>query len=229
VTKPAVETAASGERDFASPSVDSESSPPVAAPIDPELLLDNRTPAAGLVDLRETLKPFSPRFEIHYAAESNFTGAPLPGYERAGAWLRAGAAGALTEAAAALHDSGYGLVIFDAYRPRRASVAMAAWARANGHADWLDGWIAARSQHNRGVAIDLGLYDLATGSSVDLGTEFDAFVAASHHSAVHAEEVASRRSALRSAMEGAGFNAYWREWWHYSVEDPDARSLDVAY
>ena len=42
--------------------------------------------------------------------------------------------------------SGYGLRIFDAYRPARATRAMVRWAETTGHESVLsDGWVARRS------------------------------------------------------------------------------------
>ena len=97
------------------------------------------------------------RLAIGYAGADNFTGAALPGYGAPAAWLHPSAADGLAQAALELAEAGLAIVVFDAYRPRRASVAMVEWARASDRTDLLrDGFVAARSQHNRGLAISDG-------------------------------------------------------------------------
>jgi zinc D-Ala-D-Ala dipeptidase len=183
-------------------------------------------PPLGFVDLRHALAGAC--FHIGYATADNFTGAPLPGYGAAGAWLREAPADALARAAAALADQQLRLVVFDAYRPRRASVAMVAWARANGRTDLLrDGWVAARSGHNRGLAIDVGLCD-AEGKLLEMGSAWDHFGPESHANAATGV-AATRRAALRGAMVAAGFSPYALEWWHFSFTASGAAELDVPY
>jgi D-alanyl-D-alanine dipeptidase len=185
-----------------------------------------RVPPQGLVDV----VAFVPhvRLAIGYATADNFTGAPLPGYDVAAAWLHPAATDGLAKAAMDLADDGLALVVFDAYRPRRASEAMVAWARANDREDLLrDGWVAARSQHNRGLALDVGLADLATGEPLDMGTAWDAFTP---KSAAHAlrGDAGDRRRRLRDALTRHGFAPYEREWWHFAWK-ASAPELDVPY
>src|SRR3954451_19813331 len=77
---------------------------------------------AGLTPLEDV------RLDIRYATKNNFTGAVLPGYCKPMALLRKPAAAALQRAASKLNRDGYGLVVFDAYRPARATRAMVRWA-----------------------------------------------------------------------------------------------------
>src|SRR5665647_1254490 len=99
--------------------------------------------------------------EMRYATKNNFTGAVLPGYEANRAYLRDEAAAALALVNADLHMQGLGLKIFDAYRPVRASEAMVTWTQTAHRPDLLrDGYIAARSRHNLGVAVDLTIIDV---------------------------------------------------------------------
>jgi D-alanyl-D-alanine dipeptidase len=108
--------------------------------------------------------------DLRYATPNNFTGAPLPGYEGNRAFLRAEAAAALAVVQEDLRMQGMGLKIFDAYRPVRASEAMVAWTQKTNRADLLrDGYIASRSRHNLGVAIDLTLVNLATKGEITMG------------------------------------------------------------
>ncbi len=186
-------------------------------------------PPPGFVDLRLAIRDV--RVVAGYHRADNFSGAPLPGYEAAGAWLRADAAAALAEAADELARAGFGLVVYDAYRPRRASRAMVAWARAQGHEDLLEqGWIAARSAHNEGRAIDVGLFARGDGQIVDMGSAWDHFGPSSFLRAVEGSAL-ERRLLLRDAMVRAGFVPYAREWWHFTWPDSavPSSSLDRPY
>jgi D-alanyl-D-alanine dipeptidase len=105
--------------------------------------------------------------DLRYATAENFTGAPLPGYEAQRALLLPEVATALRRVQARLGREGVGLRIFDAYRPVRATRAMADWAERSGRRELLEsGFIGRRSQHNLGVAVDVTLVDLATGTEV---------------------------------------------------------------
>lgn len=162
-----------------------------------------------------TMEP-SIRVEMRYATAENFTGAPLPGYLANRAFLRREATVALVAVQRKLRAHGVGLLVYDAYRPARATDAMVEWTRRAGRNDLLrDGYIAGRSRHNLGLAIDLTLYDLVTGVPLDMGTPFDTFSAAAH-TANATGLPAVNRARLKSAMESAGFRNYAREWWHYS-------------
>lgn len=183
-------------------------------------------PPAGLADLAEIP---GIRLSIGYATSANFTGAPLPGYEAPGAWLLADAAAALARVNERLASDGLGLLVYDAYRPERASAAMVAWAERTGHADLLrDGYIAARSQHNHGRALDLTLCDLKTGAPLDMGGAWDTFSEVSH-TANATGEAAANRAKLVAAMRAGGFANYSREWWHFTWTASDGPSLDVPY
>ncbi|MEO8193559.1 MAG: M15 family metallopeptidase [Gemmatimonadales bacterium] len=160
--------------------------------------------------------------ELRYATPNNFTRAPLPGYEGNRAYLRAEAAAALAVVNEDLRAQGYGLKIYDAYRPVRATDAMVAWTQKASRPDLLrDGYIASRSRHNLGEAVDLTLIVLATKQEVTMGTPFDYFGAAAHTK--NARGVLARnRQLLKTVMERQGFVNYEKEWWHYSysVQNP---------
>ena len=159
--------------------------------------------------------------ELRYATSNNFTGAPLPGYLGNRAFLRREAAVALAQVQGDLRDQGLGLKIFDSYRPVRATLAMVDWTQRVSREDLLrDGYIASRSRHNLGLAIDLTLIDRATGRELEMGTPFDTFSAAAH--TANATGVAAQnRQRLKAAMEGRGFLNYDQEWWHFSYDVPN--------
>jgi D-alanyl-D-alanine dipeptidase len=158
--------------------------------------------------------------EMRYATRNNFTGAPLPGYLANRAFLRREAAQALVRVQRRLRPEGLGLKIFDAYRPVRATLAMVEWTGKVNRPDLLaDGYIASRSRHNLGLAIDLTLVDLGSGGELEMGTPFDTFSAAAH-TANASGEAAVNRQKLKRAMEAEGFVNYDQEWWHFSFDLP---------
>jgi zinc D-Ala-D-Ala dipeptidase len=164
--------------------------------------------------------------EMRYATSNNFTGAPLPGYLANRAFLRREAAAALARVEKNLRPQLLGLKVFDAYRPVRATLAMVDWTERVHRTDLLkDGYIASRSRHNLGLAIDLTLIDLATGQELEMGTPFDSFSAAAH-TANATGVAATNRQRLKTAMEKEGFTNYDQEWWHFSYEAPNPLRFD---
>jgi D-alanyl-D-alanine dipeptidase len=188
-------------------------------------VLPDAVAESALVDVR-TLDP-TIMVELRYATPNNFTGAVLPGYGAQRALLRRDAAEALARVEARLRTGGLGLRVWDAYRPVRATQAMVAWAEQVGRTDLLDQeYIARRSRHNLGVAVDLTLVDLVTGTELDLGTPFDTFTEAAH-TANASGRVLRYRQILVKAMESEGFRNYENEWWHFSYPVPGARPFDL--
>lgn len=186
-----------------------------------------RSPPPGLCCLRSALA--HARFSIAYAGSDNFMGQPIDGYGAPGAWLREPAAQALLGAEAALADLGLFMVIFDAYRPVRATEHMWRWAGECGRRDlFRDGWIARPSRHNSGVAVDLSLCRMETGAALDMGSPFDAFVPESHVRGVTGRAL-ENRLVLRRVMLEAGFRPLEAEWWHFDLSLDDASRLDVPY
>ena len=186
----------------------------------PAATAPDRVAESLLVDVRTLDSTIS--VEARYATANNFTGAVLPGYEANRALLRREAAAALARVQARLRREGVGLRVYDGYRPVRATLAMVSWAERSGNGWVLDqGYVARRSRHNQGVAVDLTLIDLATGVPLEMGTPFDSF-AASAHTANATGLARDNRQRLEHAMEAEGFTNYDQEWWHYiyPVQDP---------
>jgi D-alanyl-D-alanine dipeptidase len=164
--------------------------------------------------------------ELRYATANNFTGAKLPGYEGNRAYLRGEAAAALALANADLRLEGYGVKIWDAYRPVRATEAMVQWAQRTGRTDLLrDGYIAARSRHNLGAAVDLTLVNAKTGQEIPMGTPFDMFSRAAWTKNASGV-IAKNRQKLKTVMERQGFVNYPNEWWHFSYDVPSPVRFD---
>lgn len=167
------------------------------------------------------------RVDMRYRDSGNFTGAPLPGYEANRAFLHRDAAAALARVQASLREQGLSLLVFDAYRPVQATMAMVAWAEQSGqNALITDGYIADRSRHNLGVAVDCTLVDLATGETLDMGTPYDTFNEAANTANARGV-IAERRLRFVTAMAREGFVNYDREWWHYSYAASPLLRFDV--
>jgi zinc D-Ala-D-Ala dipeptidase len=202
------------------------SPPPAAPPVNtPELAIVSDAAADTLLRDVRTLAP-EIVVELRYATSHNFTGAPIPGYEGNRAYLRREAAPALARVEEALKSRGLGLKVYDAYRPVRATLAMVEWTKRVNREDLLrDGYIASRSRHNLGLAIDLTLIRLADSSELAMGTPFDTFSEAAH-TANATGEARANRQILKSAMEREGFLNYDQEWWHFSYSVPDPVRFD---
>jgi zinc D-Ala-D-Ala dipeptidase len=166
--------------------------------------------------------------DMRYATANNFTGAVLPGYEGNRAFLRREAARALARVQQRATREGYSLQVYDAYRPVRATLAMVDWTGRVGRQDLLrDGYIASRSRHNLGLAVDLTLIERSSGRELAMGTLFDTFSAAAH--TVNASgDIARNRRLLKRLMEAEGFVNYEKEWWHFSFDVPNPVRFDMV-
>ncbi|ADB32678.1 D-Ala-D-Ala dipeptidase [Kribbella flavida DSM 17836] len=174
------------------------------------------------------------RWDAKYATWDNFTGKPVDGY----LVNRIVGTNALCEALDTARDKaqslGFGLLLWDGYRPQRAVNCFLRWSRQpeDGrtklrHYPNIDrtemfakGYVSVRSGHSRGSSVDLTLYHLNTGELAAMGGDHDLMDPISHHGApgLTAAEAQNRES-LRSVMESCGFAAYAAEWWHYTLRD----------
>ncbi len=149
-----------------------------------------------------------------------------PATRRQRALLRREAAAALGRVQARLSSQGLGLRVFDAYRPVRATLAMVNWAERTGHQALLEsGYIAERSRHNLGVAVDVTLVDLGTSIEVPMGTTFDNFSISAQMANAEGEALRNRQI-LAQAMASEGFSPYGQAWWHFNYPLEGAVPLD---
>ncbi len=174
------------------------------------------------------------RWDAKYATWDNFTGKPVDGY-LANRVVGTRALGtALQRAQEKAASRGFGLLLWDGYRPQRAVDCFVRWSRRpeDGrtkprHYPKIDraemfekGYVAAKSGHSRGSTVDLTLYHLDTGELAAMGGGHDLMDAISHHGAHGITEAEARnRQVLCSLMESCGFRRYDREWWHYTLTD----------
>jgi D-alanyl-D-alanine dipeptidase len=181
--------------------------------------------APDLVEL-VTLDP-SIHLDVRYATSNNFVGRPL--YRQARAFLQRPAADALVRAHQALRTKGFGLVVFDGYRPW--SVTRLFWEVTPEDKHEFVADPRKGSRHNRGCAVDLSLYDLATGREVEMPSGYDEMTPRAYPDYEGGSaEARARREVLRAAMEAEGFTVYSSEWWHYDYKDwPRYPVLDVPF
>ena len=196
--------------------------PPAGPPIEPGPFR-----AADLVEIVK-LDP-TIRLDVRYATTNNFTGRPV--YGEARAFLQRPAAEALVKVNRALAEKGYGLLVFDGYRPW--SVTKLFWDITP--QDKRDRGFVANpakgSKHNRGAAVDLSMYELATGREVAMPSPYDEFSdrAAPDYAGGTPEE-RERRDLLRAAMEKERFAVDPAEWWHFNYEGWESYPiLDIPF
>lgn len=173
------------------------------------------------------------RWDAKYATWDNFTGKPVDGYQVNRIVGTRALCAALDRARAKAASLGFGLLLWDGYRPQRAVDCFLRWSkqpedgrtklRHYPNIDRLDmfdqGYVAARSGHSRGGTVDLTLYDAVTGELALMGGDHDLMDPVSHHSAAGITRTeAENRQRLRSIMEGCGFDSYACEWWHYTLK-----------
>ena len=174
------------------------------------------------------------KYDVRYAGTNNFVGRPVEGYHvkrLVGTHQMVSALGCVEQSLEAL---GWGLKVFDTYRPQRAVSDFAQWALIphdtltksifypDQHKEELFdlGYIARRSGHSRGSTVDLTMYSLSDGSDIDMGGPYDFFGKISHldYEDLSVEQIRNR-TILRIQMETCGFRPYIKEWWHYTLRD----------
>jgi D-alanyl-D-alanine dipeptidase len=155
------------------------------------------------------------KLEIRYATSRNFLGVPV--YLEPRAFLERPAAAALVRASSRLHSLGYGLLVFDAYRPWYVTKMF--W---DGTPDDKKIFVAnpkAGSRHNRGCAVDLTLYDLKTGREVPMVSVYDEMSERAYPTYPGGTSLERwHRDLLRHAMEAEGFRVHHVEWWHFDYQ-----------
>jgi len=118
----------------------------------------------------------------------------------------------------ALAADGYGLMVFDGYRPW--AVTKLFWDLTPADKKVYVADPAKGSRHNRGCAVDLTLYDLGTGREVPMPSAYDESTERAHATyAGGTDDERRARDLLNEAMSREGFFVYPYEWWHYDWKD----------
>jgi len=165
--------------------------------------------------------------DIRYATSNNLTGRPV--YKEARAFLQRPAAEALVKINTELKSLGYGLLVFDGYRPW--SVTKLFWDLTSEENKKFVADPKKGSRHNRGCAADLSLYDLATGKEIEMTGVYDEMSERSYPNYTGGtEEQRKMRDLLRSKMEAQGFTVFDYEWWHFDYKDwKDYRITNIPF
>ncbi len=156
------------------------------------------------------------KLDIRYATTNNLFGSVF--YSQPRAFLQRPAAEAVVRIHCRLQTMGYGLLIYDAYRPWY--VTRVFWDATPDDKKLFVADPAKGSRHNRGAAVDLTLYDLTTGRPVEMVATYDETTDRSYPNYPGGTSLQRwYRDLLRSVMEAAGFTVYEAEWWHFDYRD----------
>ena len=186
--------------------------------------LDSIDSHLNLVDLKKIDNKL--KLDIRYASENNFMRSKF--YNSSRAFLNSEAAQNLLNAHRELEKKGYGIVIFDAYRPWYVTKMF--W---EGTPEALKHFVAdpeKGSVHNRGCAIDIGLYDMITGKNIDMISGYDEFTERAYPN-YNGGEKSKRdiRDLLISTMERNDFSVYEYEWWHFNYKNCNSGILNYSF
>jgi CubicO group peptidase (beta-lactamase class C family)/D-alanyl-D-alanine dipeptidase len=169
---------------------------------------------SDLVDL--TTLDSTIKLDIRYATTNNFTGAVF--YKQPRAFMQRPAAEAVVRANQRLRKRGLGLLIHDAYRPWHVTKMF--WDATPGEMKDFVANPRSGSRHNRGCAVDLTLYKLATGEPIQMVAGYDEF--SSRSFPLYPGGTARQRwyrELLRQTMQSENFSVYRYEWWHFDFKD----------
>lgn len=149
--------------------------------------------------------------DLKYATTDNFVKEKM--YDCGRCFLRKEAAEKIFLIHQELQEQGFGLKMFDCYRPR--PVQWKLWKKVP------DPRYVANpekgSMHNRGAAVDLTIVD-KNGEELDMGTAYDFFGPEAHSTNTDLpKEVLENRKMLSSVMKKYGFSPIRTEWWHFSL------------
>jgi D-alanyl-D-alanine dipeptidase/esterase/lipase len=166
-------------------------------------------PDNELIDLEK----FIPNIvlDVRYATTNNFTKEKI--YNLPKAYSRKPVAIALKKAQDEFNKLGYGIKVYDGYRPYSATVKF--YEVMKGDTMYVASPYKG-SKHNRGCALDITLVDLKTREELKMPTEWDTASKESWADApVSDPMIAKNRETLISIMEKSGFKVYSAEWWHF--------------
>ncbi len=164
-----------------------------------------------LVTLDASIKGI--KVDLKYKTSANFTQKPLyPASAKC--WLLPALATKLKQATKRLARGGFGLVVYDCYRPWSVQVSLWQACPKRG----LVGDPAKGSHHNRGAAVDLGIYRLSDGKILAMPSAFDDLSHRARHNYQGSTPAArEHRRWLRLTMQRVGLRPIASEWWHYQL------------
>ena len=187
-------------------------------------ILDSLDSHKKLVDLKKLDDEF--QLDIRYASTNNFMRSKF--YKNERAFFNMSAADRLIEAKNDLKELGYGIIIYDAYRPW--FVTKMFW---EGTPENLKHFVANPengSSHNKGCAIDIGLYDIETGESIVMISGYDEFTERAYPNYMGgSKKQRDIRDMLIQVMERNDFTVYEYEWWHFNYNGCDSGIMNYSF
>ena len=202
VTEPATET-----------SSHTESTATTTLPLEPD--------AADFVKVLDYLP--EAEIDLRYATTDNFTGQVIYNFEDA--YLRYGTLKKLMAASKILNEAGYGIKIWDAFRPVSAQAAL---FEVHPDPNVVSHPVTGYRAHCRGNAVDMTLVDLSTGEELPMPTGFDDFTALADRNYSDCDPtLAANARLLEQVMSECGFKPLQTEWWHFT--DTDTYPVDEFF
>ena len=185
------------------------------------------------IDLKELMPNL--RSDLRYFGSNNFVGVPIEGYNAPKVLLTKDAANALKKVQDELERLGFGLLVYDAYRPQRATDHFTKWAEDDADTStkleyypninkkdlFSKGYISTKSGHSRGSTVDLTIVSLKTKQILNMGSPYDLFdeISSTEHTSSISKNQHSLRLLLKRRMEKHGWQSYSQEWWHFTLKD----------
>ena len=186
--------------------------------------LDSLDSHKKLIDLKKLDDEF--QLDIRYASTNNFMRSKF--YKNERAFFNMDAADRLIEAKNELKELGYGIIIYDAYRPW--FVTKMFW---EGTPENLKHFVANPengSSHNKGCAIDIGLYDIETGESIVMISGYDEFTERAYPNYTGgSKKQRDIRDMLIQVMERNDFTVYEYEWWHFNYNECNSGIMNYSF
>ena len=194
--------------------------------------VDETPPNKNFVYLKELIPKL--RSDLRYYGSNNFIGKPIEGYNEPKLLLTIEAANALKNVQEELERIGFGLLIYDAYRPQKATDHFVKWSKDMADTLMKDdfypnidkkdlfklGYIAKKSGHSRGSTVDLTIVSLKTKHILNMGSPYDLFDEKSHTEYPNiTKNQHALRLLLKRRMEKHGFKSYEKEWWHFTLKN----------
>ena len=181
--------------------------------------------AARLIRIKSVIP--NVKFDLRYAGPDNIFGVSL--YDTSEAFMEAETAAALKKATDRLAAQGYGLIVWEGYRPWYVS-KLASDLLPKDKKDMLPGPDKGEDR-NTGRTVDVSLYDLATGEAVQMISGFDEVSVRQFPGfAGGTERQRNLRDMLVSVMKECGFNQGREEWWHFTLGDTAGwQHLNIPY
>jgi len=191
---------------------------------------DPGTLPEGFVYAKEVIPKL--RTDLRYYSSNNFVGEPINGYIKPKCILTKEAAEALKKVQEEFERLGFGLLIFDAYRPQTAVNHFVKWSKdstdnrmkkqfypnVNKKDLFNEGYISSKSGHSRGSTVDVTIVSLRTGHILDLGGPYDLF---DKKSWIDYKNITKNQRAIRLMLQRRmvkhGFKPYEKEWWHFTL------------